>query len=209
MDLAGHDRRRAARVSPDERVAAMLGSQRAVIVDISSTGARVFHYGAIRCGTEARFEVSGHFGKFRARAHILATKVGALRMGPNGEVLYDSRLEYIESDPWSRRVLAIELIHHAFHLDQGAVRNALGIGTEAVAPPDYQTTFIRLEFNGALWKETPTDDPEQPVTGVTIAANVTGEEISMLRATYERSDAKARELMRAFAAASIEAVVPA
>ena len=126
MDLGGQDRRRAARVSPDERVAATLGSQPAVIVDISSTGARVFHYGGIRCGTEARFEVSGHFGKFRARAHILATKVCALRMGPNGEVLYDSRLEYIESDPWSRRVLAIELIHHAFHLDQDLILHGFG-----------------------------------------------------------------------------------
>lgn len=66
--------------------------------------------------------------------------------------------------------------------------------------PGYLTFILR----GGKWTSRPTRSAEQPFDGFTVAEFEDEQQISMLKLAYEEADREGRDLIRLFAAASLE-----
>ncbi|HEY5609609.1 MAG TPA: hypothetical protein VIL97_00265 [Thermoanaerobaculia bacterium] len=66
-----------------------------------------------------------------------------------------------------------------------------------------RTAYVRCTLEGAVWKQSVVETPEQPANGFTIAGAEGDESIRMLCRTYEMSPPEGRQMIRTFAHLSL------
>lgn len=64
--------------------------------------------------------------------------------------------------------------------------------------------YIAFVFRNGQWSSRESRSPEQPWDGFTVAAFESEQQIQLLKLAYEEADREGRELLRRFAAASLE-----
>jgi len=68
----------------------------------------------------------------------------------------------------------------------------------------HKSGYVSFFFRGGTWSSRESRSPSQPDDGFTVAAFETEQQTQMLRLAYEEADREGRELIRRFAAASLE-----
>ncbi len=176
------------------------------VLDVSVTGLRIAHQESIGApGHPYRVSFQWDGQTIDLFCDLQWTAVQRSSNASPSRVVYHSGLSVRDVKTLSAGVLR-ELVHHYVvrALDEQKA-NARGI--PAVAPTSYQTSnsseLVRHQFLGEQWRETPTSDPRQPITGFTISAGHPAGDITMLRMAYAAGDASAREAIRQMAALTI------
>lgn len=196
------ERRQEPRLALDIPVRARLGAGDAWLVDISVSGARVIHERPTESASARQFEVLLDEELFEANVEVLTSRASLLGTGPDGAPAFESRLKYVEITPAAREIVSRYVRNVLRRRDHIRICNAHGIGTEPISPLIAPQHFLRLERSADGWRRELTSDPTQPSDGLTIAPTLADCEIEMLCRTYDESDAEARGMMQAIAAAT-------
>jgi hypothetical protein len=200
------ERRKVPRYRPATVLSASIGRHDAIVVDLSTAGARLCHFAAVKHDDVVRFTM--HLGEltFRSPARVLASSVAALGSGPGGAPTYESRVQFVDVGTDDRAMLAALLVDLQERQAERWVRNAKG---EFVAEPALTrigACFIRMLWNGRAWEETATHDAKQPREGMTVPADTPLSERKLIRGVYERADRVGRQLIQLIAAAACESL---
>jgi hypothetical protein len=86
-----NDRRRTPRFQPPDSVVTRIGRGTGSLVDVSATGARIRHTGAVARGARMRITFEWNGERFEASGEVLASRVA--RIGAQ-ETLYDTRVRF-------------------------------------------------------------------------------------------------------------------
>lgn len=197
------DRRRSTRLRVSATVPVVFGRGEGILVDLSHTGARVRHSVAARRGTSVRLSFEWEKQRFSATAEVLAARVISLGNGPS----YETRVRFTAFDPGAAVVLA-KAMHDLCGRDvRRWVANLHGWNDEPQAQDAPSNgSFIRCKLRGTWWERKCTSDPTQPEEGFVVPADSGETEIAKLCETYQRASEAERQLIRAMAAAAVEAV---
>ena len=203
----GGERRKAPRYRPAIILSALIGRHDAIVADLSVTGARVYHFHAVKRGDLIRFSMHHGDRIFSSLTRVLSCTVEALGTGPAGAPTYESRLQFVDVSPDDRAVLASLLVELQKRQAERWLRNAKGEYEPEPPVPRIANYFTRLQWNGQRWQETATRDPKQPEEGLTIPADTRPSERRLICEVYERADRAGRHLIRLIAAAACETLV--
>lgn len=199
------ERRRTPRFRPGIILSATIGRHDAIVADLSTAGARVYHFAAVKRGDVLRFTM--HYGDrvFSSLARVLASWVEALGTGPAGAPTYESRLQFVDVAEAEKTLLSALLVDLQERQAERWVRNARG-DYHAEPMPRIHAYFIRMSLTSHGWDEIATRDSRQPAEGMTIPADTRTAERRMICNVYERADRAGRNLIAAIAAAVCEEV---
>jgi hypothetical protein len=200
------ERRRYGRVTPVKRIRGTVGNVVVFVLDVSVAGARVAHQdplppvGGI---SVLKFDWEGHH--FRAQCEVRRTRTEKAAKSQFEKPLYHSGL-FLTVEPLHEKILHDIVAESVARAMDEQRANANGI--PAIAAQSFQTgkgdDFVRYEFRGGDWTQTPTRDSRQPHgEGFTISASESSAKAAMLCRAYESGDTEGRKLIRTFAALSI------
>ncbi len=202
----GGERRKAPRYRPAIILSALIGRHDAIVADLSVTGARVFHFHAIKRGDLIRFSMHHGDNLFSSLTRVLSCAVEALGTGPAGAPTYESRLQFVDLCQDDRAILTSLLADLRERQAERWLRNAKGDYQPEAPLPRIAPYFMRLQWNGRRWIETATRNPKQPEEGMTIPAHTRSRERRMICDVYERADGAGRTLIRLIAEAVCESL---
>jgi len=185
-------------------IAARLGSDGVLVLDLGATGALLSGRGQFTAGTEhvLSFADAG----LRVQLRCLITGVEDHLLTPDRDLL----VRFLEPNEALRSFIA----GYQEQVRLAAEANARGEIAENVIDGDRTLSdlgsamrsnpaFTRCRFDGAKWTRERTPDRDQPHDGFTIAAYEPDDQITLLQQAYEESDDDGRRLLREFAAASL------
>jgi hypothetical protein len=185
-------------------IAAKLGEQAVLALDIGPAGALLSGRCSYTPGTEHDFAFSGDGLRVRVRCRITGTADHLLT--PDTDLL----VRFLDrSDALGDFIARYEeQIHRAEDANAAgdAARNVIDgdrtlsdLGSAARS----KQTFLQCRLQAGIWTREVTAIADQPADGFTIAASETEDQLQLLRLAYEESDDRERRLLREFAAASI------
>ncbi len=200
------DRRRFQRLRLARPILGTLDNESALILDIGLGGAYVEHHGARRVddGVTLAFRWQGE--EISIRAEIARTRVVGDKTSQSGIVFLESSGPGIERlqnmmATFVGRILAAQRANASADVDQaGAILYQLGDARRSRS-----RGFIAYLFDGKSWTCRPTQMPDQPRSGFTVAAYEDEDEIETLCRTYEQTDEEGRRLIRLVAELSANA----
>jgi hypothetical protein len=237
MTIAGTNRpnrRRGDRIRLSESIVARLGTQAAVMIDISDFGARVEHYHRLRVGDRRvlRLEIGGTVTFLESR--VASSKVHRFASGDDGLTVYRSGLEFIGDENENREAVRklVKSVRAQTLVEQVANAKGFAPPTKGDMPifrggvlttnelkitsskkdehllPDRaivkEAGFIRFSRKKGRWAKVWTLDPEQPDDGFTVSANEAADQVDMLCNLYRDGDKDTRQMIRLLAATSLE-----
>ena len=227
------ERRKKKRIQLTRAIIARYGATGTVILDITDAGARIEHFNRLDVGKKARLRFEWLGKDIDVEATVMSCKVHRFAHGDDGATVYQSGLSFTGYEGnalASLRELVATVVSRSL---AEQVANARGIGpviernmpvfrsgvvattsidqnssggrrllpaSEVVADRGY----VRCSLNGRPWEKKWTRSPEQPAEGFTVLATEPAENVDQLCATYEKSTAEQRELIRVFARISVE-----
>lgn len=200
------ERRQYGRVTPVKRIRGLVGNVVVFVLDVSVAGARVAHQDplpAVGGVSTLTFEWEGR--RFQGKCEIRRTRTEKPAKSQFEKPLYHSGV-VLTTDALNEKILREIVAESVARALDEQKANANGI--PAIAAQSFQTgkgdDFVRYEFRGGAWTQTPTKESRQPHgEGFTISASETPQKVSMLCRAYESGDAEGRKLIRTFAALSI------
>lgn len=199
------DRRRSPRHKPAHPIAVVIGRGAGAVIDISATGARIRHNGAVRGGAQVRITFDWKGDRFETVAVVLSSRVAGVGMGGT---LFESRVTFLTLTESSTALLDRALAD----LGDGDLRkwvaNLHGWTEEGPAPPlglpGAVRTFVRCRLVNQRWEQRITRDSSVPADGFTVAGGTEPSEIRALCRTFEQSDAEGRRLLQLMTGAVLE-----
>ncbi len=189
------ERRTAPRIRFGVLMPTLLGRGDALVLDISSGGARVMHFAGLPIDSQVRLVFAYGGRRFSTTAQVLASRVVGLGNGPGGTTSYESRLRFTACAEGMVETLDAIVEQIERERLRTWVSNAAGDET----PPDHDPKshyFLRCRLRGSRWTRCWTRDPAQPGDGFTIPARLSDGEVALLCDAYGRADADNRELIR-------------
>lgn len=190
-----------------------VGEQKIFVLDVSLLGLRIAHQeplGNLRDECRLIFEWQG--GRIELRCRIVRSELQRPASGPSRTV-YHSGLEIVFAHPLSREHLAALIHDHVSRAVDEQKANAQGVPPAAAMhfQSGVAKSFVRHDFIRGVWQTTQTNDPTQPMSGFTIAADETLDNITMLRDAFIAADPSLKHVIRKMAELSISnpAGVPA
>jgi hypothetical protein len=228
------NRRRAERILLSESVVSRLGTQVAMLIDVSMFGARVEHYSRLRVGESRVLRLDVGDMSVSIRCSVVNSRVHRFASGDDGLTVYRSGLDFTGEE--EERLAAIHrFIEHArAETLTEQIANAKGFAPPskgempifrggALASNDFhfsstkkdehlipdkeivkEVGFIRFAKKKAGWTRVWTREPAQPEEGFTVSANESADQIDLLCNLYRDGDRKTREMIRLLAATSLE-----
>lgn len=228
------NRRRAERIRLSESVVARLGTQGAVLIDLSLFGARVEHYNRLRVGEARSLRLEVGEASVSIRCVVVNSRIHRFASGDDGLTVYRSGLDFAEEHQ-ERLTSLHQFIEHArAETLTEQIANARGFApppkgempifrggaltsnTFNVAStkkdehliPDKRIArevgFIRFSRRKDRWSRIWTLDSSQPEDGFTVSANESLEQVYMLCKLYRDGDRGTRDMIRLLAATSLE-----
>lgn len=185
-------------------IAARLGSDGVLVLDLGASGALLSGRGQFTPGTEHTLSFAD--AGLRVQLRCLVTGVEQHLLTPDRDLLVrflerNDALENFISGYREQVRLAAEANARG-EIEENVIdgdRTLSDLGSALRTNP----AFVRCRFDGAKWSRERTPDRDQPADGFTIAAYEPDDQISLLQQAYEESDDDGRHLLREFAAASL------
>jgi hypothetical protein len=176
------------------------------LVDLSRTGVRVAHQGAVPAiGQVCRLEFNWEDRAVVLDCRVMRNELVKLAKSAGEKSIYHAGL-HIEQAHGDSEATLRELIADvvARALDEQKA-NARGIPAEAaqVFQTSKGTNYLRCELVDGKWRRTATTRPDQPQDGFTVSADEDREQIDMLCETFAEADVQGQELIRTMAELSI------
>src|SRR5947208_4433293 len=185
---------------------ARIAAGKVFLVDLSRTGVRVAHQGAVPAiGQVCRLEFNWEGRAVVLDCKVMRNELVKLAKSAAEKSIYHAGLHieqaHGESEATLRELIA-DVVARA--LDEQKA-NARGIPAEAaqVFQTSKGTDLLRFELLNGSWRRTATTRPEQPANGFTISASEDREHIEMLCHTFANSDEPGRRLIKMMAELSI------
>lgn len=208
MPFDRSDRRRVQRVRILPPLRGTVGEHRMFVLDVSVTGLRIAHQepvGAAGHPYRVSFEWDGQMIDLFCDLQWTAVQKNG---SSSAKSVYHSGLSVRDVKTNSALVLRDLVHYHVVRALDEQKANARGI--PPVAASSYSTAtasqLVRHQLLGDQWRETPTSDPRQPITGFTISAEHPPSDVALLRNAYLVGDSAAREAIRQMAALTINNV---
>jgi hypothetical protein len=228
------NRRRAERIRLSESVVARLGTQGAVLVDMSLYGARVEHYSRLRVGDVRQLRLDVGEMSISVRATVVNSKVQRFAAGDDGLTVYRSGLDFSGEDSSHLGTVGQFIEHARAETLTEQIANAKGFAPPskgempifrggALASNDFRVTtakkdahlipdkkivkevgFVRFAKKKERWTRVWTLDPSQPEEGFTVSANESPDQIELLCKLYRDGDRQTRDMIRLLSATSLE-----
>jgi len=201
------------RIALEDQMVGTLNGCKAVVLDISLSGALIAHQIGTTTGDKValRFEWKGD--SIYVMARVMRTEIHkpALRLS---RAVYRSGVSFQEFVGYSEkniRTMIGDLITRA--LDEQRA-NARGIPAQAASSFQRGAKtrgYLTLRFVNAAWRRLETVDPVQPADGFTVSIEEQPGQIALLCSSYERLKDSERKLIRDMAALSLSNIdgVPA
>jgi len=228
------NRRRAERIRLSESVVARLGTQGAVLVDMSLYGARVEHYSRLRVGDVRQLRLDVGEMSISVRATVVNSKVQRFASGDDGLTVYRSGLDFSGEDSGHLETVGQFIEHARAETLTEQIANAKGFAPPskgempifrggALTSNDFKVTsakkdahlipdkkiakevgFVRYAKKKDRWTRIWTLDPSQPDEGFTVSANESPDQIELLCKLYRDGDRQTRDMIRLLSATSLE-----
>jgi len=192
-----------------------MDGQSALILDIGVAGAFLEHYGALESGHQFRlsFRWRGQDVEF-----VCEVARSAIVRSPGGDgqsVVSHSGVRFVESIGDSQDRLQDMMATFVGKVLAAQKANATGtvdvagdaiLGQLGEARRLRSRGYVSYRLQNHSWWRVPTDSPEQPPDGFTVAAYEDEEELETLCRTYEQTDEEGRRLIRLVAELSAMSV---
>lgn len=228
------NRRRAERIRLSESVVARLGTQGAVLIDLSLYGARVEHYSRLRVGDVRLLRLDVGEMSISLRATVANSKVHRFASGDDGLTVYRSGLDFSAEDQQLLGAVGTFIEHARAETLTEQIANAKGFAPPskgempifrggALTSNDFKVSsakkdehlipdkkiakevgYVRYAKKKERWTRVWTLDPSQPEEGFTVSANESADQIDLLCRLYRDGDRKTRDMIRLLAATSLE-----
>jgi hypothetical protein len=176
------------------------------LVDLSRTGVRVAHQGAVPAmGQICRLEFDWEDRAVVLDCKVMRNELVKLARSAAEKSIYHAGLHieqaHGDSDATLRELIA-DVVARA--LDEQKA-NARGIPAEAaqVFQTSKGTDYLRCELVDGTWRRTATTRPDQPQNGFTVSADEDRQQIEMLCDTFAKADVQGQKLIRTMAELSI------
>lgn len=228
------NRRRAERIRLSESVVARLGTQGAVLIDVSLFGARIEHYNRLRVGESRSLRLDVGNMSVSIRCSVVNSRIHRFASGDDGLTVYRSGLDFTGEE--QERLASIhQFIEHAraetlteqianakgfappskgdmpIFRDGALTSNSFNVARakkdEHLIPDKKiarEVGYIRFSKKKTSWSRIWTLDSSQPDDGFTVSANESADQVELLCNLYRDGDGKTREMIRLLAATSIE-----
>jgi hypothetical protein len=228
------NRRRAERIRLSEAVVARLGTQGAVLIDLSLFGARVEHYSRLRVGDVRLLRLDVGEMSINLRATVVNSRVHRFASGDDGLTVYRSGLDFSTEDEQGLGTIGQFIEHARAETLTEQIANAKGFAPPskgempifrggALTSNEFKVTtakkdahlipdkkiakevgFVRYAKKKDRWTRVWTLDRSQPDEGFTVSANESADQIELLCKLYRDGDRQTREMIRLLAATSLE-----
>ncbi|MFA6958679.1 MAG: PilZ domain-containing protein [Thermoanaerobaculia bacterium] len=228
------NRRRAERIRLSESVVARLGTQGAVLIDMSLSGARVEHYSRLRVGDVRQLRLDVGEMSISVRASVANSRVQRFASGDDGLTVYRSGLDFSGEDEGHLGTVGQFIEHARAETLTEQIANAKGFAPPskgempifrggALTSNDFKVTtarkdahlipdkkiakevgFVRFAKKKDRWTRVWTLDPSQPDEGFTVSANESPDQIELLCKLYRDGDRQTRDMIRLLSATSLE-----
>ena len=209
LKLIGRDdeRRQNVRLRVVVPLPARFGRIEGTLVDVSARGARMRHRQPMHPGTESRLIFDWGTQWFNANSRVLSTRL----VSASDTHFYESRIQFLELPPASKLTLDQVVTTLRNMVLRKWVGNMMGeVLSGAITPAENDDNrLLRYRLVNDRWiVRTAQDDEPQPLDGFILPASVGEEEIRTVCAAYKQLDLNGRQLLRLFAATSIEKAKP-
>lgn len=194
------------RVALARPLPARIASDKVFLVDLSRSGVRVAHQGAVPAiGQVCRLEFTWENRTVVLDCKVMRNELVKLAKTAGEKSIYHAGL-HIEQAHGDSEATLRELIADvvARALDEQKA-NARGIPAEAaqVFQTSKGTSYLRCELVDGTWRRTTTTRPDQPQNGFTVSADEDREQINILCDTFAKADAQGQKMIRAMAELSV------
>ncbi len=206
------ERREFQRLRLAKPILALLDGQNALILDIGVGGAFVEHYGGLERGRRVRL-------LFRWKAtdveFVCEVRRSAVVRGSGDAEVSHSGMRFIEAVGQSDERLQDMMATFVGHVLAAQKSNASGDRTEeshvtlvqlGAARRARARGYVRYRHQNGTWRREPTDSPQQPLNGFTVAAYEDEEELETLCRAWEIADDEGRRLIHLVAELSVRSM---
>ncbi len=199
------ERRRFGRIELESPLRGFIDLQPVDVVETSVVGFRVAHEGRFPPGHRGTIRVWWDETKLEFACTVIRSTLFRLAKSPAEKSIYHSGVQIDESVGDSEQILRNLIADRVLRALDQQKENARGV------PPLGNYTFTvgkgdryrRCEFDGQKWRRFETTQPNQPINGFTISAEVDPFHIDMLCRTYENTSAEGKRLTQILAQLSI------
>ncbi len=191
------DRRRFQRLKLARPILGTLDNESALILDVGLGGAYVEHHGTRRADDTVTLAFRWQGEEISIRGEIARTRIVGDNTSQSGIFFLESSGPGIERlqnmmATFVGRILAAQRANASADVEQaGAILYQLG-----EARRSRSRGYVAYLFDGRSWTCRPTQMPDQPRSGFTVAAYEDEDEIETLCRTYEQADEEGRRLIR-------------
>lgn len=194
--LAEEDRRTEARLAPLVPLPAVVGRVDGSIVDLSEGGARVRHRSGLAQESRLRFRWEGN--AFDDEVSVLSSRL--VRIGPDGQPSYESRLRFPNLSEHSMQTLTSTLVSLRDARVRDQLANLRGDEQETETREEAATAYYTCCLtNGQWWRRWSRVAPKPPRNGFVVRNSVAEGEIRKMYQLFATLNDEGRDLMRLFA----------
>lgn len=208
------DRRQFQRLRLTKPILAFSQGASALILDIGVTGALIEHFGEAAPGDRRDLSFRWMGKTIEFRCEVVRSEVVRNQAGDGTHKLAHTGLRFLEpvgdSDELLKDFIAtfVGRVLAAQKANAAGEAMALGAGETVLehlghARRTRTTGYVSHRLRDGQWWRIPTNSTVQPKDGFTIARYEDEDEVSALRATYERADEEGRRLIRLVAELSV------
>lgn len=203
--MVSNDRREFQRLRLAKPILALMDGQSALILDIGVAGAFLEHYGALESGDRFRLVFRWRGQDVTFECEVARSAVVRSPGGDGQSVVSHSGVRFVEAVGDSQDRLQDMMATFVGKVLAAQKANASGtvdiagdaiLGQLGEARRLRSRGYLSYRQKGNAWWRVPTDSPEQPADGFTVAAYEDEEELEMLCRTYEQADEEGRNLIR-------------
>jgi hypothetical protein len=197
----------------NEAIAGRLDGQAVTILDIDAAGLLVEHsISGLASPPLRRLQFRWENEEIEVFCSVESSVLQDLLSDRRQKVTWHARMQFDRSSDLSALQRAFDACHlrvmEAQHANLGAIA-ALEPASEAmlrIGSPvrGHKPGYLACLYRGGKWSTRESRSPDQPLDGFTIAEFEDEHQIRILMKAYEEADRQGRDLIRQFAAASLE-----
>jgi hypothetical protein len=213
--MVSNDRREFQRLRLAKPILALMDGQSALILDIGVAGAFLEHYGALNAGHRFQLVFRWQGQDVEFQCEVARSAVVRSPGGDGHNVVSHSGVRFLEAIGESQDRLQDMMATFVGKVLAAQKANASGtvdvagdaiLGQLGEARRLRSRGYVSYRLTSDAWSRLPTDSPQQPPDGFTVAAYEDEEELETLCRTYEQADEEGRDLIRLVAELSAMSV---
>jgi hypothetical protein len=210
MSSPSGERRRYQRITFPRPVAAKYGSDKAFLVDISVSGARIAHQGELSPGSRNKINFDWEGSEISFECEVIRCAMDKKATDSSGKPIYQSGVHFVRAIGQSAAYLRGMIAQFVMRALDEQKANARGIPPRAATFQSgiKEVAYVTYRYVRNEWQKAESKSPQQPLDGFTVSAKEDPMQVDMLCKTYESSDFAGRKMIRQLAEMSITDTVP-